>query len=64
MIYLMKNLNERLNKLIKYSNIDKNKKTIFIWPEGALSGKYFFELAKYKKKLKKIFHQIILFVLE
>ncbi len=45
----------RINKLIRYSNIDKNKKTLFIWPEGALSGKYFFEIIKYKNLMKENF---------
>ena len=47
--------NERIKKLIKYSSIDKNEKTLFIWPEGALSGKYFFELEKYKSLFKENF---------
>ena len=42
-------IKERIIKLIKYSEIDKNKKVLFIWPEGALSGKYFLEIKKYKK---------------
>ncbi len=46
---------ERIQKLIKYSNIDKNKKTLFIWPEGALSGKYFFEIGKYRNLIKENF---------
>ena len=40
-----------------------NKKTLFIWPEGALSGKYFFEIKKYKKLLESSFsenHRIVL----
>ena len=40
----MKKYLERIKKLIKYSDIEKNKKTLFIWPEGALSGMYFFEI--------------------
>ena len=47
--------NERINKLIKYSNIDRDKKTLFIWPEGALSGKYFFEMENYKNIMKENF---------
>ena len=39
-------MEERLKKLIRYSNIEKDKKTLFIWPEGALSGKYLFEIEK------------------
>ena len=46
---------KRINNLIRYSDIEKNKKTLFIWPEGALSGKYFFELEKYKNLIKKKF---------
>ena len=48
-------LYERLNKLIRYSNPEKDKKTLFIWPEGALSGKYLFEIDKYKNLIKKNF---------
>ncbi len=46
---------ERIKKLIRYSNIEKNDKTLFIWPEGALSGKYFFEIEKYKNLIKENF---------
>ena len=45
----------RIKKLIRYSNIEKEKKTLFIWPEGALSGKYFFEIKRYKDLIKKNF---------
>ena len=37
-------LYQRINKLIRYSNPEKSKKTLFIWPEGALSGEYFYEI--------------------
>ena len=33
---------DRIKKLIRYSDAEKGKKTLFIWPEGALSGKYLF----------------------
>ena len=56
-------VDERINKLIKYSNIEMDKKTIFVWPEGALSGKYFFEIAKYRKKIKESFSSNHLIVL-
>ena len=36
---------------------------MFIWPEGALSGKYFFELEKYKNLIKKNFFSNHLIVL-
>ncbi len=46
---------DRMKKLIKYSNVEKNRKTLFIWPEGALSGKYFFEIEKYKNLFREKF---------
>ncbi len=46
---------DRIKKLIRYSNVEKDKKTLFIWPEGALSGKYFFEMDNYKDLIKKNF---------
>ena len=54
---------DRVKKLIRYSNIEKNKKTLFIWPEGALSGKYFFEIEKYKGLVKENFSKNHLIVL-
>ena len=54
---------ERVRKLIRYSNTEKNKKTLFIWPEGALSGKYFFEIEKYKGLIKENFSKNHLIVL-
>ena len=58
-----KETSERIKKLIKYSDIEKSKKTLFVWPEGALSGKYFFEIEKYRSLIKENFssnHSIIL----
>ncbi len=46
---------DRIKKLIRYSSVEKNKKTLFIWPEGALSGKYFYEIEKYKGLIKENF---------
>ena len=57
-----KEIAERIKKLILYSDIEKNKRTLFIWPEGALSGKYFFEIQKYRSLIKENFssnHTII-----
>ena len=48
-------MEERLKKLIRYSNIERDKKTLFIWPEGALSGKYLFEVEQYKNLIKENF---------
>ena len=56
-------LYQRINKLIRYSNPEKSKKTLFIWPEGALSGKYFYEIDRYKDLIKKNFSQDHLIIL-
>ena len=44
-----------LKKLIKYSEPQKDKKTIFIWPEGVFSGYYFSDIKKFKKIIKENF---------
>ena len=36
-----KEISDRIKKLITYSDADKDKKTLFVWPEGVMSGKYF-----------------------
>ena len=56
-------IEERLNKLIKYSDPDKNKPTLFVWPEGVFSGYSYNEILIFKKIFKKNFsnkHHIIL----
>jgi|TARA_B110000438_G_C15794726_1_gene642354 apolipoprotein N-acyltransferase len=44
-----------LNDLIKLSNPNDNLPTIFVWPEGALSGIYFDELKNYSEIFSKNF---------
>ena len=44
----VKEIEERFNKLIKYSDPDKNKKTLFIWPEGVFSGYSYDEILSLK----------------
>jgi len=44
-----------LNDLIKLSNPSDNLRTIFVWPEGALSGIYFDELKNYSEIFLKNF---------
>ena len=39
----------RLKKLLRYSNPDKTKKTLFVWPEGVFSGYSYFEILQFKK---------------
>ncbi len=43
-----KEIEERFKKLIKYSDPDKEKKTLFIWPEGVFSGYSFNEILSFK----------------
>ena len=40
---------ERFNKLIKYSQPDRNLKTLFVWPEGVFSGYSYIEISQLKK---------------
>ena len=51
-----------LKKLIRYSDPVKDKKTLFIWPEGVFSGYDFNEISIFKKLISSNFsqsHQII-----
>ena len=55
-------IEQRFKKLIKYSDPDKDKKTLFIWPEGVFSGYSFNEISIFKKLISSNFsqnHQII-----
>ena len=55
-----KDINERMDKLIKYSApLSSNAKTLFIWPEGVFSGYNFNEILILKKNLIKILKIII-----
>ena len=57
-----KDISRLIDILIKYSEPDPNKETIFIWPEGVFSGYYFHELFQFKNKFKKNFspnHKIL-----
>ena len=54
---------ERLKKIIRYSEPNKEKKTLFIWPEGVFSGYSYNEILIFKELFKKSFsknHFIIL----
>ena len=51
-----------LKKLIKFSEPESDKETIFVWPEGVFSGFYFSELIEFKSLIKNSFsknHTII-----
>jgi apolipoprotein N-acyltransferase len=48
-------IEDRLKKLIKYSDPNNNKKTLFIWPEGVFSGYNFKEIKVFKNLINKNF---------
>jgi apolipoprotein N-acyltransferase len=53
---------KRLKKLVRYSDPDKEKKTLFIWPEGVFSGYSFEEILVFKELISQNFsnkHHII-----
>ncbi len=59
----LKEIEERFNKLVRYSDPDQNKKTLFIWPEGVFSGYSYDEILIFKNLISKHFskkHYIIL----
>ena len=63
MVLNEKEIEERFKKLIRYSDPDKNKKTLFIWPEGVFSGYSYNEILIFKdlifkKFFKKTFYNI------
>ncbi len=51
----IKEIEDRLKKLIRYSNPEKNKKTIFVWPEGVFSGYSYSELLIFKNLIRDNF---------
>ena len=55
-------IQERFKKLVRYSDPDKNRKTIFIWPEGVFSGYSYSEILIFRELISDNFskkHQII-----
>ena len=54
---------KNISNLIRYSNPDKNKKTLFVWPEGIFTGYNFDEIKRYKKLIEESFSEnhLILF---
>ncbi len=58
-----KEIEERLRKLIKYSDPDKEKETLFIWPEGVFSGYSYNEIKIFKELISSNFSKkhIIIF---
>ncbi len=56
-------LDKRVDRIIKLSDPDLGKKTIFIWPEGVLSGKFYSDFLDYRLIFKKNFSNNHLVVL-
>jgi apolipoprotein N-acyltransferase len=56
-------LSENISRLIKFSDPDKNRKTLFIWPEGVFTGFNFEQIKQYKLLFEKAFskNHLILF---
>jgi apolipoprotein N-acyltransferase len=54
---------ENISNLIKYSEPEKNKKTLFVWPEGVFTGFNFEHIKKYKVLFEDAFSEnhLILF---
>ena len=50
-------IEKKLIKLIKYSEVDSTKKTLFIWPEGVFSGYSYSELLIFRDLFKKNFYK-------
>ena len=48
-------ISENITKLIKYSAPEKNKKTLFVWPEGVFTGFNFEQIKQYKPMFEKAF---------
>ena len=59
----IQNVEYKLNQLIKYSDPNPQKKTIFIWPEGVFTGYSYNEINKFSELIKNNFNEnhLILF---
>ena len=51
----LEDVKKRLNKLIRYSEPNEERDTLFIWPEGVFSGYNFSQLQILKKTIEKNF---------
>ena len=55
-------IEDRFKQLIRYSDPNKDQKTLFVWPEGVFSGYSFNEISIFKELIRKNFsnkHNII-----
>ena len=57
------NVSKNILNLIKYSDAEKNKKTLFVWPEGIFTGFNFEQIKQYKSLFEEAFSEnhLILF---
>ena len=46
-----------IQKVIRYSDPEIKKETIFVWPEGIFAGVYFEDLKKFKNLFNKNFSE-------
>ncbi|MDC0952193.1 apolipoprotein N-acyltransferase [Pelagibacteraceae bacterium] len=53
----IKAVEERLKKLVKYSKPNNEVKTLFVWPEGSLSGYSFSEIIELKNIISNNFNK-------
>ena len=49
-----KEITKRLYSLIRYSDPNKNLKTLFVWPEGVFSGYSYNEISTLNRRTKKL----------
>ena len=54
-IHSEKEIKETIDKIVRYSDPNPNKETIFVWPEGIFAGIYFKDLKKYSNTFSKSF---------
>ena len=48
-------IKETIDKVIRYSNPENEKKTVFVWPEGIFAGIYFDDLKRFSNVFRKSF---------
>ena len=48
-------IEQKIKKIIRYSDPDIKKNTIFIWPEGVFTGYNFYEISQFSDLIKKNF---------
>ena len=51
----IKEIENRIKKLIRYSDADRKKRTLFIWPEGVFSGYSYEEILNFKELILQNF---------